>query len=169
MTLGLASGTVEVVAYDHTWPSLYATEAARLYQCFVDGGLEATIEHTGSTAVPNLSAKPILDILVGHDARVVPTRHIEVLQLAGYDHRGQQGIAGREFFRRGVPRSHHIHLVAIGGGFWTDHLTFRDRLRGDPSLRDAYASLKRALAATYPHDREAYIAGKSDFVRRVLA
>jgi GrpB-like predicted nucleotidyltransferase (UPF0157 family) len=94
--------------------------------------------------------------------------YIGVLKAAGYVHRGEQGIPGREFFRRGIPRSYHLHLTAIDSAFWRDHLTFRDRLRADEDLRDAYAALKRELAARYPRDREAYIAAKEPFVKEVL-
>jgi GrpB-like predicted nucleotidyltransferase (UPF0157 family) len=83
-------------------------------------------------------------------------------------HRGEQGIPGREFFRRGNPRSYHLHLAAIDSAFWRDHLTFRNRLRADESLRDAYAALKRDLAARFPRDREAYIDAKAPFVKEIL-
>ena len=83
-------------------------------------------------------------------------------------HRGEQGIPGREFFRRGNPRAYHLHLTAIDSTFWRDHLAFRDRLRADNSLRDAYAALKRDLAARFPRDREAYIEAKGPFVSDVV-
>jgi GrpB-like predicted nucleotidyltransferase (UPF0157 family) len=127
------------------------------------------IEHTGSTAVPGLAAKPILDILVGYHQGDAVQAYISVLTGADYLHRGEQEIAGREFFRRGSPRAYHVHLTAIDSAFWRDHLTFRDRLRGDNALRDAYATLKRDLAARFPRDREAYIVAKEPFVNQVLA
>lgn len=169
MPLGLESGTVRVVPYDPAWPQLFEAEASRLNALFAVAQLEVSIEHSGSTAVHGLSAKPVLDILVGYPANSQPAAYIDVLSKAGYDHRGQQGIPSREFFRRGNPRAYHLHLTAIDGAFWMDHLTFRDRLRADDALRDAYARLKCHLAATYPRDREAYIDGKTRFVSRVLA
>jgi GrpB-like predicted nucleotidyltransferase (UPF0157 family) len=169
LSLGLESGTVRVVAYDPTWPSLFAAEAERLRQCFAAAELPLIIEHTGSTAVPGLAAKPILDTLAGyHEAASLPA-YVEVLTEAGYVHRGEQEIPGREFFRRGNPRAYHLHLTAIDSLFWRDHLTFRNRLRTDTTLRDAYADLKRDLAATFPRDREAYISGKESFVNKVLS
>jgi GrpB-like predicted nucleotidyltransferase (UPF0157 family) len=168
MSLGLESGTVRVAAYDPTWPSLFAAEAERLRQCFATPDLPLIIEHTGSTAVPGLAAKPVLDILAGYQKGASVPTYIEVLTEAGYVHRGEQEIPGREFFRRGNPRAYHLHLTAIDSPFWRNHLTFRDRLRTDSTLRDAYAALKRDLAARFPRNREAYIAAKESFVSKVL-
>jgi GrpB-like predicted nucleotidyltransferase (UPF0157 family) len=168
MSLGLESGAVRVVPYDSTWPSLFSAEAQRLQQRFAAAGLLVVLEHTGSTAVPGLAAKPVLDILAGYPEGTLVTEYISVLTSADYVHRGEQGIPGREFFRRGDPRAYHVHLAAIDGPFWRDHLTFRDRLRTDIALRDAYAKLKQDLAARFPRDRESYIEAKGSFVRDVL-
>jgi GrpB-like predicted nucleotidyltransferase (UPF0157 family) len=168
MTLGLENGTVRVVPYDSTWPSVFVAEAERLRERFAAAALPVVLEHTGSTAVPGLAAKPILDILAGYPRGVSVPAYISVLTNANYVHRGEQGIPGRQFFRRGDPRAYHLHLAEIASGFWRDHLTFRDRLRADDTLRDAYAALKRDLAARFPRDREAYIASKESFVKEVL-
>lgn len=169
MSLGLENGTVRVVPYDSAWPDLFALEADRLHQQFAHDGLHVLIEHMGSTAVPGLAAKPILDILVGYPEGAAVAPYIGVFVRQEYVHRGENEIPGREFFRRGNPRAYHVHLAAIDGAFWRDHLAFRDRLRTDDELRDRYAALKRELAARYPLDREAYIAGKESFVKEVLA
>ena len=168
MTLGLESGVVRLVEYDPVWPSLYAAEAERLQKLFAAAGLVVALEHTGSTAVPGLAAKPILDILGGYAEGTPVTECIDVLTTAGYVHRGEQGIPGREFFRRGNPRSYHLHLTAIDSPFWRDHLTFRNRLRTDVAVCDAYAALKHELAARFPRDREAYIEAKGPFVNDIL-
>jgi len=168
MTLGLESGIVRVVPYDRDWPSLFEAEAERLQRVFSAAGLALALEHTGSTAVPGLAAKPILDILGGYAGGTRVAECIDVLTAAGYVHRGEQGIPGREFFRRGNPRSCHLHLTAIDSAFWRDHLVFRDRLRADEGLRDAYAALKYDLAARFPRDREAYIEAKGPFVNEIL-
>ncbi|HEY1952882.1 MAG TPA: GrpB family protein [Gemmatimonadaceae bacterium] len=168
MTLGLESGTVRLVPYDPAWPVLFAAESERLRTLFSSSGLIARLEHTGSTAIPGLMAKPILDVLAGYPGDAPLEQYIVVLVTAGYAHRGESGIPGREFFRRGEPRSHHVHLTAIGSQFWRDHLAFRNRLRADNYLRDAYAALKHGLAARFPRDREAYIDGKASFVKAVL-
>jgi GrpB-like predicted nucleotidyltransferase (UPF0157 family) len=168
MSLGLESGTVRVVPYDAAWPELFVNEADRLHEHFMRQKLAIVIEHTGSTAVPGLAAKPILDILAGRPPGELVRPYVDTLIVAGYVHRGEQEIPGREFFRRGNPRAYHVHLTTIGSSFWQDHLTLRDRLRADSSLRDRYAELKRELAAEFPRDREAYISGKESFVKEVL-
>ena len=168
-SLGLESGTVRVVPHDPAWPSLFADEAARLRAVAESSGLPLALEHTGSTAVPGLAAKPILDILGGHPPGASVGPYVEALERAGYVHRGEQGIAGREFFRRGTPRAYHLHLVVQGGAFWREHLAFRDALRARADLRAAYAALKLDLAQRFPRDREAYTDGKGAFVHRVVA
>lgn len=168
MTLGLESGIVRLELYDPAWPGLFAAEAERLQKLFAAAGLDITLEHTGSTAIPGLAAKPVLDILGGYAEATPVTECIDVLAGADYVYRGEQGIPGREFFRRGNPRSYHLHLTAIDSQFWRDHLAFRNRLRGDDALRDAYAVLKHDLAARFPRDREAYIEGKGSFVNDTL-
>ena len=169
MSLGLESGTVRVVPYDSEWPRLFLVEAERLHRLFARRNLPIVIEHTGSTAVPGLAAKPILDILAGYVQGADVPAYISTFIEADYVHRGESGIPGREFFRRGDPRAYHVHLSAIDSGFWRDHRTFRDRLRADDALRDSYAALKHDLAAQFPRDREAYIAAKESFVKEVLA
>jgi len=168
VTLGLESGVVRLVPYDPAWPGLYAAEAERLQKFFVAAGLAVTLEHMGSTAIPGLAAKPVLDILAGYPEGARVADYIDALTRADYLHRGEQGIPGREFFRRGNPRSYHLHLAAVDSAFWRDHLAFRDRLRADDSLRDAYAALKLDLAARFPRDREAYIEAKTPFVKEIL-
>lgn len=167
MSLGLESGTVRVVPYDPAWVSLFAAEVARI-RAVLTPDLPLTLEHMGSTAVPGLAAKPILDLLGGYPPDAPVGRIVAALADAGYVHRGEQGIPGREFFRRGDPRAYHLHLVAEGGTIWHEQLAFRDALRGEPALRDAYAALKLELARQFPRDRESYIAGKSAFVLRVV-
>jgi len=166
--LGLESKTVRLVPYDARWPELYAAEAERITRVLSDRGLALQLEHTGSTAIPGPSAKPILDILAGRDADSDRAALITALESAGYTYRGESGIPGRDFFRRGDPRSYHVHLTERGSQFWRDHLTFRDRLRRDPDAARAYAEIKAELARRFPMDRERYIEGKTDFVLKIL-
>jgi GrpB-like predicted nucleotidyltransferase (UPF0157 family) len=168
-SLGLESGVVRVVPYDPAWPSLYEKEVARIMPILKARGVSLVLEHTGSTAVPGLAAKPILDLLGGrrpdHDRQVA----IDALEEAGYVYRGEQGIVGRDFFRRGDPRQYHLHLTEIDSDFWRDHRAFRDHLSTHPDALAAYAALKLELATRYPRDREAYIEGKTEFVAKILA
>jgi GrpB-like predicted nucleotidyltransferase (UPF0157 family) len=168
-SLGLADGVVEVRPHDPAWSALYDAEAARLQRLFAQRGLAVRLEHMGSTAVPGLAAKPILDILGGHDDAVPRARIIAALVDAGYTHRGEQGIAGRDFFRLGTPRKYHLHLTSLNGAFWRDQRAFRDHLRTHDDAAAEYAALKHQLAATFPRDRPAYIDGKTAFVQRILA
>lgn len=168
MTLGLESGVVRLVPYDSAWPALFVVEAERIQKVFAAAGLVLMLEHVGSTAIPGLAAKPVLDILGGYPNGARVADCIAALTRADYIHRGEQGIPGREFFRRGNPRSYHLHLAEIESQFWRDHLTFRDRLRADDSLRDAYGALKLDLAARFPRNREAYIDAKAPFVKKIL-
>jgi GrpB-like predicted nucleotidyltransferase (UPF0157 family) len=167
--LGLESKTVRVVPYDERWPALFEAEAKRIIEAIEHARLPSlAVEHVGSTAVPALVAKPILDIAAGRPARTTPSEYIAAFESLGYVYRGDGGLPGREFFRRGALRSHHVHLVEWNGTHWMRYLRFRDALRDNPALRDAYGELKQSLASKYPRDREAYIAGKTDFVERVV-
>jgi GrpB-like predicted nucleotidyltransferase (UPF0157 family) len=166
--LGLESGTVRVVPYDATWPRLYADEVSRLRPFLDRAGVTLVFEHTGSTAIPGMAAKPILDILAGRSTDEEREPAIRALEAAGYSYRGEQEIPGRDFFRRGEPRQYHVHLAHVHSAFHRDHIAFRDYLRAHAEAAAEYAALKRALAAKHPSDREAYILGKSAFVARIL-
>ena len=157
---------MRLVDYDPAWPELFRSESVRIGTALAP--LTLRLEHVGSTAVPGLLAKPVLDLLGGYALPGDRSALITALERAGYVHRGEQGIPGREFFRRGEPRAYHLHLTAIGSAFWHEHLNFRDLLRSDAAVRGAYGVLKRDLAARYPRDREAYIEAKGPFVREVL-
>ena len=165
--LGLETGVVRLVEYDAQWPALYRIESARIAVAL--GPLVLDLQHVGSTAVPGLAAKPIVDILAGYPDRAPLQAYIEGLCAAGYDHLGEQGIPGREFFRRGQPPAYHVHLAALGGIFWREHLAFRDLLRSDSLLRATYEALKHDLAGKFPQDRDAYIEAKGPFIRGALA
>lgn len=152
--------------YSPEWPRQFAVERTRLLAAL--GDLRSEVEHIGSTAVPGLIAKPVIDIMIGRPAEREVTPYIDALRRAGYEYRGESGIAGRHYFRRGRPRTHHLHLVEHGGALWRDHLRFRDRLRADPALATEYAALKRRLAAELAEDRAAYTEAKGPFITRVL-
>jgi GrpB-like predicted nucleotidyltransferase (UPF0157 family) len=127
-------------------------------------------EHVGSTAIPGLVAKPILDILAGASSGVAWQPYLELFARLGYESRGPQGVAERELLVLGPEsaRIHHLNLVVAGGVFWRDHLTFRDRLLANPPLAEAYVALKLDLALRHADNREAYTAGKLSFVNEVL-
>jgi GrpB-like predicted nucleotidyltransferase (UPF0157 family) len=158
---------VEVVAYDPAWPAAFETLRTRIAP--VLGELAVGIEHVGSTAVPGLDAKPILDVDVviryASDFDEVARR----LASLGYQHLGDLGIVGREAFRApaGAPR-HHLFVCASGSAALQAHLTLRDALRADPALVTAYGTLKRELALQFRDDRDSYTEGKTAFILSVL-
>jgi carbonic anhydrase len=160
--LGLESGTVRLVPYDARWPELFRAESERIRAAC--GPLPLAFEHIGSTSVPGLWAKPVLDILAGHPAGRSALDYVAPLERAGYVHRGDRGIPGHQFFRRGEPRAYHIHLVEKDGALWSQYVRFREYLRADADAARRYADLKRSLAAQFPRNREAYISGKAAFV-----
>jgi GrpB-like predicted nucleotidyltransferase (UPF0157 family) len=166
--LGLDSGVVRLVPYDPRWAELFVEERERILAIAESAHVSIVLEHTGSTAIRGMIAKPVLDILAGRSPSTSRETAIDVLRRVGYLYRGEQGIPGRDFFRRGDPRQYHVHLAEIGSTFWDDHRLFRDFLREQPEEAAAYAALKRDLAEQYPFDRESYINGKTEFVRAVL-
>lgn len=164
--LGLESGVVRLVEYDVRWPVLFTAETQRIRErC---GALPLRLEHIGSTSIPGLCAKPVLDILAGRPPGTPLPDYVAALERAGYVHRGERGVPGREFFRRGDPRAYHVHLVEDGGPLWREYLTFRDYLRAHADAAREYAEAKRDLAARFPRDRESYINAKSAHVVAIL-
>ena len=158
-----------VVPYDPRWPELFERERAVLSAVLPAG---ARIEHVGSTAVPGLAAKPIIDIMVGvSDLAEVETR-IHAIESLGYTYvpKYEAELPERRYFRRpsAHPRTHHLHCVREGGDFWARHLAFRDRLRADAALAERYGSLKRDLADRFRADRRGYAEAKGPFIRDVL-
>jgi GrpB-like predicted nucleotidyltransferase (UPF0157 family) len=124
------------------------------------------IEHIGSTSVPDLCAKPIVDILVGLRELELTDEQIAAMTELGYEYLGEYGLPGRLFFRKGDPRTHNVHVVKHGGEHWERQLVFRDALRSDPEERLRYDAFKRRLAAE-GHSREVYTELKTPFIRAV--
>ena len=159
------SDAVELVDHDPSWAELYEQEAARLRPVF-DGALVG-MEHIGSTSVPGLCAKPIVDVLVGLRELELTDEQIAAVVELGYLFLGEHGLPGRLFFRKN-PRTHHVHVVEHGGEHWDRQLTFRDALRADEEERHRYDTFKRRLAAE-GHPREVYTELKTPFIREVEA
>ena len=164
----LMTGTIEILDYQPGWTATF--DLLRTAIAGQLGDLAVGIEHVGSTAVPGLPAKPIIDLDVVIASRDDLPEAVHRLAGLGYVHEGDLGIAGREAFATpaGVP-AHHLYVCVAGGGPLAEHLTFRDALRASPRLVAEYAALKRSLAAASGGDRDRYSAGKTDFVRRILA
>ena len=130
------------------------------------------VEHIGSTAVPGLSAKPVLDLMGVVSSTEAGGALVPALTGLGYEARPDPDVPDRLFLRKRSPRgvrTHHLSLVTAGSRFHRLHLAFRDHLRSHPEEVAAYAALKTALAKAHAHDREAYTSGKTDFIRAALA
>ncbi len=159
---------IAIVPYDPRWPARFETEKALLEQSigrWATGG----IDHVGSTAVPGLAAKPVIDILVGVDD--LPSSRACFGELAELDYLYAPYRAEEmHWFCKPDPRhrTHHLHLVSTGSRRYRDELAFRDLLRARPELAAEYAELKRALADEHTNDREAYTQAKASFIQCAL-
>ena len=160
-----SSELVELVEHDPTWAELFERERTLLAPIF--DGHAVGIEHIGSTAVPDLCAKPIVDVLVGVRELTLSREQIEAMEGLGYEFLGEHGLPGRLFFRK-HPRTHHVHVVEHGGEIWERQLTFREALRSDADERRRYDEFKRRLAAE-GHSRNVYSELKTPFIREVEA
>lgn len=162
---------VIVAPADPAWAVRYRIEAQLLRVILSE--LDPGVEHIGSTAVPGLAAKPVIDLLIGVPGleRFAPYAHRLAAYGYEYDPDQERVVPDRRFFKRVVAgvRTHHLHVVERNGPLWQRYLGFRDALRADTALAHRYAQLKLTLAERYPEDREAYTAGKTSFVQGVLA
>jgi NAD-dependent deacetylase len=153
---------VEVVDYDPEWPRRFEREAERLRAAL--GDLLVAAEHTGSTAVPGLAAKPVVDVSAGLARLELDRERIAAMERLGYEYLGEYGLPGRLYFRsRTAPRAFHVHAVEHGGEHWHRHRAFRDYLRAHPEEAARYGEHKRAVAAgagdteTYSRRKQAYV------------
>jgi GrpB-like predicted nucleotidyltransferase (UPF0157 family) len=157
-----ARKSVRVVEYDPAWPERFDALARRAAEAL--GELVLAVEHVGSTSIPGLAAKPVIDLDVVVRKEDVP-RAIERLAGIGYVHRGDLGMPGREAFRTPPgEEKHHLYLCVPESPGYRDHLLFRDYLRAHPEAVREYADLKRRLADRHRHDGDAYQRAKSAFI-----
>jgi GrpB-like predicted nucleotidyltransferase (UPF0157 family) len=155
-----------VVPPDPAWPIMYSEEAERLRNALAP--LPAVVHHIGSTAIPGIHAKPIIDILLEVDDPRALDHHVASFEALGYVALGEYGIPGRRFYRKDSPaglRTHHIHAFERGSAGSIRHLAFRDYMRVHPEIAHAYGALKQTLALRHPEDIEAYMDGKDAFIK----
>ncbi len=166
--IGLSQDKVKVVAYQPGWRDLYEAEAQRLMAALGEAAL--AIEHTGSTAVEGLDAKPIIDLMIAVESLEAGEGLQPVLEELGYEFRPDDEVPGRLFHAKGPTenRTHHLSLAELDGRFWRVQLIFRDYLRTHPDAAEAYRLLKCELAGKYPDDRPSYTAAKGEFVLAAL-
>jgi GrpB-like predicted nucleotidyltransferase (UPF0157 family) len=159
---------IYLVPYDETWPRQFEDERVRLVRV-LSPWLEGPIEHVGSTAVPGLTAKPVIDIMAG--VRDLASSFDACAALVSLDYLYFPYRPDvMHWFCKPSParRTHHLHLVPVQSALWAERLVFRDYLRSSPAAAAEYAALKTSLAEQYEFDREAYTNAKGAFVRAVL-
>ncbi|WP_332631307.1 GrpB family protein [Halalkalibacter flavus] len=157
---------VEVCSYNEKWALMFAEESEKLNLIF--GSEIVAIHHIGSTSVPGLKAKPIIDIMpIVKDIHIVE-KYNEEMRDIGYDPKGENEILGRRYFQKGGDnRSHHVHIYQVGSYEIKRHLAFRDYLQRHPGLKKSYGELKERLAQQFPYDIKSYINGKECLVREI--
>ena len=155
---------VEVVPYNPSWPTQFEAEAQAL-RTLLGGGIE-NIHHIGSTSVPGLAAKPIIDIILEvNEISTLDAMKMKFENL-GYEVMGEYGIPRRRYFRKGgARRTHHIHAFASGDNHVARHLAFRDYLRAHPTVAKEYAEVKQLAAERSNNDIEDYCDAKDPFVK----
>lgn len=157
---------IEVVPYDPNWSREFEQEAGKIKKALGDNCIE--IHHVGSTSIPNLAAKPIIDMIpVVLDISKVDSANA-AMQALGYEAKGEYGMLFRRYFQKGDSlRTHHAHIFEFGNPEIERHLKFGDWMRAHPEDRDAYARLKQELAHQHPYDINAYCAGKESFIAAI--
>jgi len=171
MEIALDKGPVIIVDYNPNWPQMYEQEKARIQDAV--GEYLIDIQHVGSTSIPGLSAKPILDIMpVIRDIALIE-HCVQPLAALDYAYAGENGIPGRHYFRKPIdnttqPSMVHLHVVEKGHDQWAMMLLFREYLRLHPQSAQQYDILKRELAATYGSDRVGYTDAKAAFVKSII-
>jgi GrpB-like predicted nucleotidyltransferase (UPF0157 family) len=167
--LGLQRGIVQVVPYQPSWTHLFHEEHLRLMS--VLGTLALDIQHIGSTSVPGLAAKPILDIGIAVETESDIAACVPLLTGIGYCYGGDRGSSEGHFFDKGLDQqlTHYLHMLLISNPSWQNYLRFRDYLIAHPTVRDAYMQLKQELAIRYASNRAAYTAAKAEFIQEVIA
>lgn len=159
---------IRLVSYDPAWPDRFAEERVAL-ELAIGSWATGGIHHVGSTAVPNLEAKPIIDILVGVESLEASRASFDPLTELGYLY-APYLPQEMHWFCKPHPsrRTHHLHLVPTDSSRFRDELAFRDRLRADPEAAAEYMELKRELATRFTGNRDAYTDAKAEFIRSVL-
>jgi len=157
---------VEVVPHQDAWKEKFADEAKKLQEVLENEVIN--IYHIGSTSIPNIYAKPIIDILVEVKEISTVDHYKMEMEKLGYEAMGEYGIPGRRYFRKGATeRTHHVHVFQTGSKHIIRHLAFKQYLIAHDDVAQHYSNLKRRLAKQYPTNMEAYINGKDPFIKEV--
>ena len=159
---------VEVVEHNPEWQNLFKTESQYISKA-LDRNVVA-IHHIGSTAIPHIYAKPIIDLLVEVNNINNVDRSNSNMEHLGYQAMGEFGISDRRFFRKddssGI-RTHHVHVFEVNSPQVKRHLAFRNYMIAHPKAAQQYSDLKRKLAQQFPYDIESYMDGKDEFIKNI--
>ena len=166
--IGLKRGAVKLLLYNPKWKESFEKEKRRLQK--VLGDLVISIEHVGSTSVPGVSAKPIIDIAIVVKSIKSSDKFTKLLQGLGYQYKQDDNVPGRLFFTKGSEnkRTHYIHIIELGGKEWKNLILFRDYLLSHKQAVIAYNKLKNKLAEDYSSDRKSYTSGKNDLIGSII-
>ncbi|MHA1977877.1 MAG: GrpB family protein [Candidatus Hodarchaeales archaeon] len=164
--LGFSDDIVQLVEYQKSWDYRFQFESAMILLAL--GDLIEGIEHIGSTAIPGIIAKPIIDILIGIKDLKDVFAHLKVLEVLDYSYTAEAGDDKRRFFKKGSPRLFHLHFVRYESKEWKDHILFRDILLQDEGKRYRYQKLKMELAQKFPTERNKYAEAKTPFINQIL-
>jgi GrpB-like predicted nucleotidyltransferase (UPF0157 family) len=166
MSLGLESNRVVLLRAHAEWAREFAEESRRISEALHPHIL--AIEHVGSTAVPDVPAKPVLDIMIGVGNFEQASVCVVPMERLGYEYRGEHGIARRHYFVKGSPRTHHVHMVEMDAEGWRTTIGFRDALLAQPGLARQYAEAKLRLAGIHANDRDGYQQAKGRVIEQIL-
>ncbi|MGD1904596.1 MAG: GrpB family protein [Leptolyngbyaceae cyanobacterium] len=161
---------VEVVPHNPLWQQTFEQASQQVAQAL--GENVVAIHHIGSTAIPDIYAKPIIDLLPVVRAIALVDQHNPAIAAQGYEAMGEYGIPGRRYFRKhdaAGARTHHVHVFEVGSAQVERHLAFRDYMRSHPTDAQHYSDLKQKLAQAHPTDIEAYMDGKDGFIQSIDA
>ncbi|MGD2026683.1 MAG: GrpB family protein [Anaerolineales bacterium] len=167
--IGQHKRDITVKPYQHGWIDLFQREANLLRTALGENALQ--IEHIGSTSIPGMPAKPIIDIMVAVGSFSQATGLILLLETLGYVYKPHDTVPERLFFsKESAPehKTHHLNLTTLHSGFWENQLPFRDYLRTHEEMAAEYLALKKHLVERYAHTQEIDPEGKTEFVLRVL-
>lgn len=159
---------VEVVPHNPRWRTVFETEAKQI--ATIMGENVIAIHHIGSTAIPNIYAKPVIDLLIEVKDITQVDKQTSAMESLGYEVKGEFGISGRRYFRKdnqkGI-RTHQIHVFETGSAQIERHLAFRDYMLAHPANAQKYSALKRKLAEEHPHNIDGYMDGKDGFIKEM--
>jgi len=160
---------IKLIPHSDAWRRKYELETARIRTAL--GSTATASHHIGSTAIPGILAKPVIDILVEATSVELVDDRSDCMKALGYEAKGTYGIPGRRYFRKDTPkgvREFHVHVFVVGSEEAEKHLAFRDYLRSHPEVAQEYSELKHGLAARHCADKSVYVVGKTSFIAKIV-